>query len=446
MSAWTSLEDRLTRTAPQLVLELTPGASAGELDGLEKAVGYALPASVRAWWLACGGQSELDGAGIAGGFVMLSPAHALAEWKMWADLRERESEDGMDELRSTATSKPKRAIREEYTHPGWIPLWREPGAANYLGVDLDPGPAGAVGQVICFGRDVDDKRVLFGDYEDALAWLAAELEAKQLTLREGDGLVHARGYLLAALPSAPKVAEMKKKAAKSPRSEERAAEALPGPLPKQLPGEAQAALDRYVDALREVLAVHPGPQTEAYENRALDPPEDPKGATLGGDPLRMEPFKPPVAKKKLPPEEVVRTIAKLSLDAGTTLARFEIRFARGERGWTHEVSLETAENRKLLSRARKALDAEIGGALATALEGREGWQKAWLGYERSPAPKLTLTVRGETRDVEDPPAGLRALFERVEALHARFGMRLRTATWSIEADAGSKVSAQTYYG
>jgi cell wall assembly regulator SMI1 len=50
------------------------------------------------------------------------------------------------------------AIRHLHAYKRWVPLLRpEP---NYVDVDLDPGSNGVVGQIISFGRDVDDKVVL----------------------------------------------------------------------------------------------------------------------------------------------------------------------------------------------------------------------------------------------------------------------------------------------
>src|SRR5438876_7037138 len=106
MEAWTRFKRWLDDNAPKLAQTLLPAATAQELDALEREIGFALPVSVRAWWSACGGQRDLDGAGIAGDFVLLSPRDALAQWKMWAELRAGESEEGMDELSSMASSLP----------------------------------------------------------------------------------------------------------------------------------------------------------------------------------------------------------------------------------------------------------------------------------------------------------------------------------------------------
>jgi len=92
-----------------------------------------------------------------------------------------EEEEGM-------SSFPPGWIRRKYTHPGWLPLLTDR-CGNYIGVDLDPpSPAeaqeqgqksyGQAGQVIAFGREIDEKVVLFpGDGSGGWArFLAAFVE------------------------------------------------------------------------------------------------------------------------------------------------------------------------------------------------------------------------------------------------------------------------------
>jgi hypothetical protein len=51
------------------------------------------------------------------------------------------------------------------------------GDMNYVGIDLDPGPCGVVGQVINFGLDQDREYVLSASWAQFLEDLADELEA-----------------------------------------------------------------------------------------------------------------------------------------------------------------------------------------------------------------------------------------------------------------------------
>ena len=59
----------------------------------------------------------------------------------------------MEDIDDNCLSLPAGHIRETYSNAGWIAIARD-GGGHALGVDLDPGPMGTVGQVITFGRDI----------------------------------------------------------------------------------------------------------------------------------------------------------------------------------------------------------------------------------------------------------------------------------------------------
>lgn len=86
-------------------------------------------------------------------------------------------------VRATMRSCPEGFVREEYSHPSWLPLLKD-GYGNYIGIDLDPpilsederlqlnsSPAPPIlparGQVIAFGREIDTKTVLWNGWGDS---------------------------------------------------------------------------------------------------------------------------------------------------------------------------------------------------------------------------------------------------------------------------------------
>ncbi|BGP32766.1 Cell wall assembly regulator [Rhodotorula toruloides] len=100
------------------------------------------------------------------------------------------------------SSFPDGWVRKRYSHPGWLPLLTDR-CGNYIGVDLDPPPPssssdptsptapgapgssartyGQPGQVIAFGREIDEKVVLFpghgpGGWARFLAAFVEDLE------------------------------------------------------------------------------------------------------------------------------------------------------------------------------------------------------------------------------------------------------------------------------
>lgn len=89
-------------------------------------------------------------------------------------------------VRATMRSCPEGYVREEYSHPSWLPLLKD-GYGNYIGIDLDPpiltpderarldsssAPPilPARGQVIAFGREMDTKTVLWNGWGDSNAY------------------------------------------------------------------------------------------------------------------------------------------------------------------------------------------------------------------------------------------------------------------------------------
>ncbi|KAK9897750.1 hypothetical protein P389DRAFT_210164 [Cystobasidium minutum MCA 4210] len=89
-------------------------------------------------------------------------------------------------VRATMRSCPEGFVREEYSHPSWLPLLKD-GYGNYIGVDLDPPTLSedeklqlnsssappilpARGQVIAFGREIDTKTVLWNGWGDSNAY------------------------------------------------------------------------------------------------------------------------------------------------------------------------------------------------------------------------------------------------------------------------------------
>lgn len=87
----------------------------------------------------------------------------LREWKTWRAF------DNDEELNDSQyySSEPEGAVKCRYANLLWIPLAHDH-SSNYIGVDLDPDVNGAAGQVIDFGRDENDKKVLAGSIKELL--------------------------------------------------------------------------------------------------------------------------------------------------------------------------------------------------------------------------------------------------------------------------------------
>lgn len=193
---------RFEAALPKLQLAdagLAPGASEATLEAFELATQLSLPTAVRDWFRAHDGQT--GEAGLAAGFRFLSFREVQKLLEDWAGTRSQLGE-GIKPLDRACSSHPPKAIQRKYSVPGWVPLVRDE-EGNAIGVDLEPGPSGTVGQIINFGRDEEDKYVLFPSVAELLEWLASELEAGRIVYDQIDGIVcHANGRLVAAIQEA----------------------------------------------------------------------------------------------------------------------------------------------------------------------------------------------------------------------------------------------------
>ncbi|MCE9560794.1 MAG: SMI1/KNR4 family protein [Planctomycetes bacterium] len=170
-NAWARLEGWCQQHHPALLSVLNPGASAEEIETVERAIGQPLPADVRESLAIHNGANS----GFLFGLELLSTGSVIANWQTWRDV-----EGYNEELREGAESFPELAVNLDYTNAGWIPLTKG-GGANHIGVDLAPGLKGTVGQVIIFGRDEKRKCVLASGWAEFLADYATFLESEAVS-------------------------------------------------------------------------------------------------------------------------------------------------------------------------------------------------------------------------------------------------------------------------
>src|SRR5262249_32842513 len=152
--------------------------SVAEIATLEEAIKRPLPDDVRESLAIHNGQPWRQPTGFVFGLLELLDTERIAQqWKIWSGVTEYN-----EEHRENMVSFPEAAIQLDYANPGWIPLTKDSGV-NHLGVDLTPGPAGSVGQVINFGRDEKLKCVLATRWGEFLLSYAKFLESGPLAGR-----------------------------------------------------------------------------------------------------------------------------------------------------------------------------------------------------------------------------------------------------------------------
>nr|WP_290227629.1 SMI1/KNR4 family protein [Trichocoleus desertorum] len=183
---WLDLERWLSNHLPEVLTDLNSGCSNEELRELERGLNCELPEDFKAFYRHHNGQQGQT-TGLFLGLEFLSAASLYSEWATWRDLT-LEDEEIATEIESE--SFPQDAIKTLYINLKWIPIARD-GGGNHLGIDLDPGPAGTVGQVINFGVDEERKFVLAASLTDFIAWMLDQYRSgnyqaneRSLALRE----------------------------------------------------------------------------------------------------------------------------------------------------------------------------------------------------------------------------------------------------------------------
>jgi cell wall assembly regulator SMI1 len=178
----------LSAEYPELGDTLNYGLLPQDLANIEMQFGFSLPQVIRESYLVVDGQEPESSAGCSEGLFfglhLLPLDEVLEEWRFWREVDDDPNTGAHPRLRGYMQSVPPGWIRKEYSQRGWIPLISDK-TGNYVGVDLNPGEGGSLGQVIVFGRDFDTKVVLWrGDGPAGWAsWLASFAEM----LESGEG-------------------------------------------------------------------------------------------------------------------------------------------------------------------------------------------------------------------------------------------------------------------
>lgn len=169
----------LAHHLPAALATFQEGARPEDIASLEERLGIDLPEQTRAWFRWRNGQVQRPELRPLFGYELLSMDEVFSAWIDWQTYADMNAEVGDD-----CDSIPEGAIRELFTTEGWIPLARWPGSFNYIGVDLEPGPQGSVGQVITFGRDELQKVVGGRSLSDFLEFVLDELQSPHAMVRD----------------------------------------------------------------------------------------------------------------------------------------------------------------------------------------------------------------------------------------------------------------------
>jgi cell wall assembly regulator SMI1 len=152
--SWQALKDWFAENHPKEVDQLNPGALPYKFRSLEALIPNLPQEFYDLYRLNDGQEYEPSRAGILLGLQMLSIYEIERDYNIWKELIESDPDYGDEE----GLSYPPGHIKTDYINLGRIPITGDSG--NHLGIDLDPGPLGKVGQIISYGADEHDKYVI----------------------------------------------------------------------------------------------------------------------------------------------------------------------------------------------------------------------------------------------------------------------------------------------
>jgi len=111
--------------------------------------------------------------GVIFGIELLSIERIIENWRNWESV----SEDGLnEEFAESMSSNPLEYIKPHYVNLRWLPLTHDQGG-NHIELDFDPGPKGTIGQIIAFGRDDDEKKLVAVSFAPFIDMFINELKA-----------------------------------------------------------------------------------------------------------------------------------------------------------------------------------------------------------------------------------------------------------------------------
>ncbi|MFI6173518.1 SMI1/KNR4 family protein [Nocardia sp. NPDC051052] len=173
----------LSANVPLAYENLAPPAAPAELDALDEAVGATIPAEVKAVLAVHNGQkAALTASGSEHGVPciptlnFLSTTEIQKRWNFWAEIRNGPDIEAL-QAGGDVFHGAERLIKPLYTSPGWIPLWADPVREDYIGIDLDPAPAGTVGQIINFGRNEEKHFLCATSFTELIRILLDEVQS-----------------------------------------------------------------------------------------------------------------------------------------------------------------------------------------------------------------------------------------------------------------------------
>jgi internalin A len=182
---WNRIEAWLSSNLPEVITDLNPPASDEAMTRTETVLGLTLPEDLKALYRLHDGQRQ-QAFGAFFGLWFLSLERLTARWQEWQQIIVHDPALALS-ADLPLTSTPEGAIQRAHADSAWIPF-SEDGLSGHFAIDFHPGLHGQSGQVITFGRYVQNKVVVATDLSSLLAWVADELERGKGRVSEAAGM------------------------------------------------------------------------------------------------------------------------------------------------------------------------------------------------------------------------------------------------------------------
>jgi cell wall assembly regulator SMI1 len=139
-----------------------PGATEADLRHVVETTAIALSGDLAELYRAMDGSNDENVLAVhsdeATPLNFLSLSEALKSWRATMDIAEADRELGREHV-------PDERIRHAaWVHPRWFPFAEFNGGATSVYYDADPGPGGAVGQIIVYQHDPDGVYYVASDF------------------------------------------------------------------------------------------------------------------------------------------------------------------------------------------------------------------------------------------------------------------------------------------
>lgn len=153
---------------------LRPPASPADVQLVREVLTGAVPNA----WLALYAAHDGEGDAWASGtfldlkFMPLRDVHAAL----------LEMQDHLQYADPWEPDEPDPRIQQDYPSLGLLPIFDDM-TGNYIGVDLQPGPAGTPGQTVVFGADYDGAKYVAPSLDALFEWVTEQVQRGQVQIK-----------------------------------------------------------------------------------------------------------------------------------------------------------------------------------------------------------------------------------------------------------------------